>query len=413
MISSMTRQILHVDMDAFFVSIEELQNPTLKEKPVVVGGNLEGRGVVAAASYEARKFGIHSAMPVQTARRLCPQAIFLPSRHSLYGEVSKALHKVFNNFSPIVEMVSIDEAYLNLTGCNRLYGSASQAADQLIRTVRKQFNLPCSVGISTTKLVAKIASDQAKPRGLLCIFPGNERAFLRPLPIRCLPGVGKVTETKIKTLGIHTIGDLQEMPSNELIEEFGKFGKWLSLKAQGQDTGTYEYRKIPLSISHETTFSEDGSDPEVFEQTLSYLCQRVACRLRNHGLFTRTVRLKLRNSNFSTFTHSQALAQPTNIDSILFETVLTLLDRAYHPNTKVRLLGVQASKLTSSHEQLDLLEQDRERKWERIHQATDKLRNRYGFEALQLARSLEPTTKSTERSIGKGDHLPSELKNNC
>ena len=397
MISSMTRQILHVDMDAFFVSNEELQNPTLKEKPVVVGGNSEGRGVVAAASYEARKFGIHSAMPVRTARRLCPQAIFLPSRHSLYGKVSEALHKVFNDFSPIVEMVSIDEAYLNLTGCDRLYGSASQAADQLIRTVRKQFNLPCSVGVSTTKLVSKIASDQAKPRGLLCIFPGHERAFLHPLPIRRLPGVGKVTETQIKTLGIHTIGDLQKIPSKELTEKFGKFGKWLSLKAQGQDAGSYEYRKTPLSISHETTFSEDGSNPEVFEQTLSYLCQRVARRLRNHGLFTRTVRLKLRNSNFSTFTHSQTLARPTNIDSILFETVLTLLDRAYHPNTRVRLLGVQASKLTSSHEQLDLLEQDRERKWERIYQATDKLRDRYGFEALQLARSLDPTTKSTER----------------
>ena len=393
--NGMTRQILHVDMDAFFVSIEEVQNPALKGKPVVVGGNPEGRGVVAAASYEARKYDVHSAMPVRTARRLCPQAIFLPSRHSLYGEVSEAIHKMFTDFSPVVEMTSIDEAYLDLTGCDRLYGSAFRAADQLIRAVRKQFDLPCSVGVSTSKLVSKIASDQAKPHGLLCILPGHERAFLRPLPIRRLPGVGKVTEPEIKAMGIRTIGDLQKIPGKALTDKFGKFGEWLSLKAQGQDTGAYEYSETPQSISHETTFSEDSADPEMFERTLSYLCQRVARRLRDHGLFTRTVGLKLRNPNFRTFSRSHTLARPTNLDSILFETVLALLGRTYRPKTRVRLLGVQASQLTSSPEQLGLLEQDREGKWDRIYQAADKIRDRYGFQTLQLARSLDPAPEST------------------
>ena len=397
----MTRQILHVDMDAFFVSIEELQNPALQGKAVVVGGHPEGRGVVAAASYEARKYGVHSAMPLRTARRLCPQAIFLPSRHSLYGEVSEAVQKMLNDFSPVVEMVSIDEAYLDLTGCDRLYGSPFRAADLLIRAVRKQFHLPCSVGVSTSKLVSKIASDQAKPHGLLCILPGFEKEFLRPLPIRRLPGVGKVTEPEIRTLGIRTIGDLQKIPGEALIGKFGKFGEWLSLKARGQDTGAYEYSETPLSISHETTFSEDSADPEMFERTLSSLCQRVTRRLRDHGLFTRTVGLKLRDSHFRTFTRSQTLARPTNLDSILFETVLGLLDRAYRPKSRVRLLGVQASQLTSSPEQLGLLESKREEKWERIYQAADKIRDRYGFKTLQLARSLDPAPEPSRTSHRK------------
>jgi DNA polymerase IV len=191
--ASMLRQILHVDMDAVFVSVEELENPSLKGKAVIVGADPDGRGVVAAASYEARKFGVHSAMPIGMAKKLCPHAIFLRGQHSKYGEYSRQIHRIFEEFSPIVEMVSIDEAYLDFTGCERLHGSAYRGADRLIRTVKERTDLNCSIGLSTSHLVSKIASDQAKPHGLLYILPGCESRFLAPLPIRRMPGIGKVT----------------------------------------------------------------------------------------------------------------------------------------------------------------------------------------------------------------------------
>src|SRR5207249_8677473 len=198
------RRILHVDMDAFFVSVEELEDPSLKGKAVIVGADPDGRGVVAAASYEARKFGVHSAQPIQQAKKLCPHAIFLRGRHEKYREYSERISEIFSQFTPVVEMMSIDEAYLDLTGCERLHGSAFRAADRLIRSVKERTGLDCSIGVSTSHLVSKIASDQAKPHGLLWIMPGCEPAFLAPLPIRRMPGIGKVTEPQLQSLGIWT-----------------------------------------------------------------------------------------------------------------------------------------------------------------------------------------------------------------
>ena len=390
----MPRQILHVDMDAFFVSIEELLDPSLKGRPVIVGGRAKSRGVVAAANYEARKFGVHSALPLRTASRLCPQASFLPVRHDLYGEYSERIHQIFSEFSPVVEMVSIDEAYLDLTGCERLYGSALRAADRLIRQVREKIGLPCSIGIATSKLVAKIASDQAKPRGLLWVLPGCEKQFLNPLPIRKVPGVGKVTEPQIKALGIRTIGDVQQVNRKTLIRKFGRFGEWLFLKAQGKDTGAYEYSEVPQSISHETTFSEDTNHAETLERTLSYLCQRVARRLREHGLFARTLGLKLRYADFQTITRAETLPQPTQLDSAIFATVRALWERSRRRKAKIRLLGVQATQLWDTPGQLNLLSRDSEGKRDRIFQAADRVRDRYGFGVVQLARSLEPVQES-------------------
>jgi DNA polymerase-4 len=384
-------QILHVDMDAFFVSVEELEDPSLKGKAVIVGADPDGRGVVAAASYEARKFGVHSAVPIRTAKKLCPHAVFLRGHHEKYREFSEKLHGIFGEFTPVVEMVSIDEAYLDLTGCERLHGSAFRAADKLIRTVKERTGLNCSVGVSTSHLVSKIASDQAKPHGLLYVFPGCEAKFLAPLPIRRMPGIGKVTEPELRSLGITTIGDLQQMGPERLKQRFGKFGEWLHIKSRGADIDAYTYEEEPKSISHETTFDTDTADREELERTLSYLAQLVGRRLRDHELFARTAGLKLRYADFRTLTRDTTLDEPTHLDSVIFENVLRLFDGAWNGKQKIRLLGVRASNLEKGLFQRGLLEAPQREKLDKVLKAADKLRDRFGFDAVKLARSLEPS----------------------
>lgn len=395
--SLMVRQILHVDMDAFFVSVEELENPSLKGKAVIVGADPEGRGVVAAASYEARKFGVHSAMPIRTAKRLCPHAIFLRGRHERYSEYSDKMYRIFCEFTPVVEMVSIDEGYLDLTGCERLHGSAFRAADKLIRTVKERTGLNCSVGVSTSHLVSKIASDQAKPHGLLYVLPGYEANFLAPLPIRRMPGIGKVTEPELRSLGITTIGDLQQMGLEKLKQRFGKFGEWLHTKSRGEDIEAYAYQEEPKSISHETTFDTDTADVEEIERTLSYLAQLVGRRLRDHEMFARTVGLKLRYATFKTLTRDVTLDEPTHLDSVIFENVLRLFDRAWNRKQKIRLLGVRASNLEKGVFQRGLLEAPQREKLDRVLKAADKVRDRFGFDAVKLARSLQPGEEPPKR----------------
>jgi DNA polymerase-4 len=390
-------QILHVDMDAFFVSVEELENPSLKGKAVIVGADPEGRGVVAAASYEARKFGVHSAMPIRTAKRLCPHAIFLRGRHERYSEYSDKMYRIFCEFTPVVEMVSIDEGYLDLTGCERLHGSAFRAADKLIRTVKERTGLNCSVGVSTSHLVSKIASDQAKPHGLLYVLPGYEANFLAPLPIRRMPGIGKVTEPELRSLGITTIGDLQQMGLEKLKQRFGKFGEWLHTKSRGEDIEAYAYQEEPKSISHETTFDTDTADVEEIERTLSYLAQLVGRRLRDHEMFARTVGLKLRYATFKTLTRDVTLDEPTHLDSVIFENVLRLFDRAWNRKQKIRLLGVRASNLEKGVFQRGLLEAPQREKLDRVLKAADKVRDRFGFDAVKLARSLQPGEEPPKR----------------
>jgi DNA polymerase IV len=399
------RSILHVDMDAFFVSVEELENPSLQGKAVVVGGDPEGRGVVAAASYEARKFGVHSAMPLRTAKKLCPHAIFVRGRHEKYREYSEKIHAIFAEFTPVVEMVSIDEAYLDLTGTQRLHGGALQAADRLIRSVKERTGLNCSVGASTSHLVSKVASDQAKPHGLLAIFPGFEAEFLAPLPIRRMPGIGKITEPELLSVGITRIGDLQTCGADRLRQRFGKYGEWLYTKSLGRDIAAYEYAEEPKSISHETTFDSDTNRSEDLERTLSWLSQLVARQLREHRLFARTVGLKLRNEDFKTITRDATIDEPTHLDSVIFETALELFDSAWDRREKIRLLGVRASNLERRHFQLDLLHSAQREKTGRALEAADKVRSKFGFEAVQLARSLEPADRprrtARRRFLGK------------
>lgn len=389
----MLRQILHVDMDAFFVSVEELADPSLKGKAVIVGADPDGRGVVAAASYEARKFGVHSAMPSRTAKKLCPHAIFLRGHHEKYREYSDKVCSIFQEFTPVIEMVSIDEAYLDLTGCERLHGGMLRAADRLIRTVKERTGLNSSVGASTSHLVSKIASDQAKPHGLLYVLPGCEKAFLAPLPVRRMPGIGKVTEPELLSLGISTIGDLQSYGAERLKEKFGRFGEWLYTKSLGKDIEAYAYEEEPKSISHETTFPEDIADSEELERTLSYLAQLVARRLREHRLFARTIGLKLRNYRFRTITRDTTLDEPTHLDSVIFERVLGMFNAAWDGQEKIRLVGVRASNLERSTFQLDLFNSAKREKLGRVLRAADQVRGRYGFDAVQLARSLEREKK--------------------
>jgi DNA polymerase IV len=398
MTQSENRSILHVDMDAFFVSVEELENSSLKGKPVVVGADPEGRGVVAAASYEARKYGVHSAMPIRTAKQLCPQAIFLRGHREKYSAYSEKIYDIFGEFTPTVEMVSIDEAYLDLTGTERLHGGALKAADRLIRAVQERTGLNCSVGASTSHLVSKIASDQAKPHGLLYVFPGCEAAFLAPLPIRRMPGIGKVTEPELLELGIATIGDLQTYGEEKLKQRFGKYGEWLWTKSRGEDIQAYQYEEEPKSISHETTFDADTADADELERTLSYLAQLVARRLRDHGLFARTVGLKLRNARFRTVTREVSLDEPTHLDSVIFENVLRLFEQAWKRDERIRLVGVRASNLERGVFQRNLLEAPARAKLDRAMQAADKVRAKFGFHAVQLARSLEPDKASPHKS---------------
>lgn len=396
-----TPHILHVDMDAFFVSVEELENPSLKGKAVVVGADPDGRGVVAAASYEARKFGVHSAMPIRTAKKLCPHAIFLRGEHRKYREYSHKIYNIFEGFTPVVEMVSIDEAYLDFTGCERLHGSAFRGADKLIRTIKERTGLNASVGLSTSHLVSKIASDQAKPHGLLYVLPGCEAQFLAPLPIRRMPGIGKVAEPELRSLGITTIGDLAAAGRDKLREGFGKYGEWLYTKSLGRDIEAYQYSEEPKSISHETTFDIDIDDVGEMERTLSYLSQLVARRLRDHKLFGRTIGLKLRYSNFRTLTRDVTLDEPTHLDSVIFENALRLFETARDAKQKIRLLGVKASHLERGTFQPRLLDAPQKEKLERIMLTSDKIRERFGFESVQLARSLEPGKAAPQRKKPK------------
>lgn len=380
-------------MDAFFVSVEELFNPDLRGKPVVVGGAPDERGVVSAASYAARRYGVHSAMPLRTAARLCPHAIFVPGNPGRYREYSGKVFAVLSRFSPKVEMASIDEAYLDLTGTARLLGPPLRAAGSLHDEVRKDTGLNCSIGIASSRLVAKVASDAAKPNGMLWIPPGEEAAFLAPLHVRKIPGVGARTEERLAQYGVHRIGDLARIEEHFLEQLMGKWGLALAGKSRGLDAGGYFDSEIaedsdPKSVSHEHTFGEDTPDPEILESTLARLSQMVARRLREHRMYTRTVSIKLRYSDFSTFTRAHTLDAATSIDIEIIEQSRLLFRRNW-TGAPVRLLGVQTSSLTHDEGQLSLLESEKTRKWRSALGAADRLRDRFGEKSVSVASGLK------------------------
>jgi DNA polymerase-4 len=380
--------ILHVDMDAFFVSVELLRRPDLRGKPVVVGGQADQRGVVSAASYEARKFGIHSAMPLRTAGRLCPHAVFLEGHHALYSEWSDRIAAILGRYSPVVEMASVDEAYLDLAGTERLHGPPLAAAHALLKEITATTSLPCSAGLARTRLVAKVASEQAKPRGLLWVPPGSEAAFLSPLSVRRIPGIGAVTEKALHTLGLQTVGQLAALSQEKLEEHFGRWGSALYRKSRGEDAYEFFVDAEPKSISHNQTFSHDTDDTEILHATLSHLCQKSMKRLRDAALDASTVTLTIRYEGFETITRSRTLREATHLDPIVFAIVQQLFEGNWDRSRRVRLLGVGLSSFTHGGEQLDLLDADRRAKLERLARATDKLRDRYGFSKVQFGGSL-------------------------
>lgn len=386
------RVVFHVDMDAFFVSVEELFDPSLKGKAVVVGGRPNQRGVVSAASYEARKFGVHSALPLRTAYKLCPQAIFVEGHPDRYREYSKRVRAVLESFTPKVEMASIDEAYLDLTGTRRLHGPPLQAAHRLHEAIRAKTQLNCSIGIATSRLVAKVCSDQAKPNGILYVIPGLEARVLAGLDVRKIPGVGKVSEKSLHQIGIRRVGDLARLDEAFLEERFGKWGLALAGKARGQDAGAWFDSPIgenddPKSISHETTFSTDSTDRELIDATLARLCEMVGRRLRDHGLWARTVQLKLRYSDFSTFTRAHTIDHATQIDTELLAEIRALFSRNW-TGKPIRLLGVHAAGFAEGEGQMSLLDQGRSERWAKALATADLMREKYGDSSLSLASSL-------------------------
>ena len=317
--------IMHIDLDAFFVSVEQVLNPALRGKPVVVGGKPERRGVVAAASYEARAFGLKAGMPLATAARLCPQAIFVEGSFAKYRAASERFMAILEEFSPLLEPVGLDEAYLDVTGFESIHGSLRQMALAIKQRIKQELGLVASVGIASCKLVAKVASGLSKPDGLLEVARGEERSFLAPLPLDRLPGIGKKTEAKLRGLGINTIGELSLVPLSTLKSHFGASGEVLHRLSSGIDDRKVAPPAAAKSISRETTFARDTRDRRLLEATLRYLGERVGADLRRRGRQARCITLKLRYADFTTITRSHTLPQAIDTDQAIFDTGLRLL----------------------------------------------------------------------------------------
>jgi len=380
--------ILHVDMDAFFASVEQMDHPEYRGKPVVVGGNSE-RGVVSAASYEARAFGIHSAIPGFMARK-CPEAIFLSPRKERYIAVSRRIMTIFRSFTPLVEVVSIDEAFLDVTGCDKLFGTPEIIAASIRKQIRDQMELTCSVGVAPNKFLAKIASDMDKPDGLTIIRPEEAMAFVERLPIQKVPGVGKVALSGLLSLSIKTMGDVQQYPESFLVRKLGKFGRRLFQLAQNIDNTPVVPQQPPKSISSEETFSTDTLQREFLNKRLLYHAQLVARQLRKQGLRAKTVRIRIKHSDFSVATRSETVSKPIQSSDAVFREAEALLDR-YPLSRKVRLIGVGTTGLVSEQMPLqqDLFNPAGKDTWEKVDRAMDAVNIKFGNKMLQRGSDLD------------------------
>ncbi|MHB9107280.1 MAG: DNA polymerase IV [Armatimonadota bacterium] len=379
------RVIVHVDMDAFFASVEVLDNPELRGKPVIVGGGVS-RGVVSAASYEARVFGVHSAMPMSQALRKCPQAIVLPGRMDRYDDISSRVMAILGRRTPLLEQMSVDEAYLDLTNWLPEGVMPEQAAREIQAEVLEKTGLSCSVGVASGKAIAKMASDLKKPGGLVVVPPGEEAAFLSPLSIGQLRGVGEATERKLRELGIETVGELANFPVKLLEQFFGVAGRDLYALAHGIDDSPVVPERQAKSLGREVTFAADIGDRRALERTLLELSDEVAERLRRHELLARGVTLKLRYDNFTTLTRSMMFIDPIDVADPLFSSACELL-RKVNPARPVRLIGVTAGPLLpASDRQLNLFDQPGNEKRRKLAGAMDAIKTRFGEEAITRAR---------------------------
>ena len=382
------RTIIHIDLDSFFVSVEQVLNPELKGKPVVVGGNPNRRGVVATASYEARAFGLRSGMPLVTAARLCPEAIFIEGNFARYREFSQKFMAILIDFSPFIEPAGIDEAYLDVTGFESIHGSIRQMAIKMKQRVRSELGLTASIGIAGCKVVAKVASDLSKPDGLIEVAPGEEHNFLAPLPVEKLPGVGKQAAKVVKGLGVHTIGDLSRMPSHTLKSRLGSAGETLHRFANGIDDRQVLPPGEAKSISRETTFGENTRDRSFLEATLWAQSEKVGADLRQQGKQAKCVTLKLRYADFSSITRSHTLRESVDTDRAIFETGIRLLEKALAMERQaVRLIGIGVSNLVEASRQATLFTPST-KNLEELNRVIDRIRNRYGFGAIQTGRAI-------------------------
>ncbi len=377
------RTILHVDLDAFFAAVEQRDRPELRGKPVIVGGDPRGRGVVSAASYEARRFGVHSAMSLAEAGRRCPDGVFLPVDGRRYQQASRDVMAVLRRFTPQVEPISIDEAFLDVTGSRELFGDGATIGQLIKQAVRDEVGLTVSVGVATTKLVAKIASDLQKPDGLVVVPPDGEAAFLAPLPISRLWGVGEKTAAALADYGVRSIGDLAALAPDVVIRRFGKHGGSLVERARGVDADPVHAGDPAKSVGHEHTFDIDTSDAEIIERTILGMADGVAGRLRSSGVRASTIAVKIRDSSFRTITRQRTLPEPTDMTEPIFLAALELA-RPEVRGIRVRLLGVTASNL-GEREQLGLFPTDDPRHRAAI-EAADALRRRYGEGAVTRGR---------------------------
>lgn len=399
------KRILHIDMDAFFASVEVVRNPALRGKALIVGGEPgDLRSVVSSASYEARKFGVRSAMPLAEARRLCPHGVFMRGDHALYERESHRIHTLLETVSPLVQMASIDEAYVDITGSLKLFGGDDAIARHLKDTIRRETGLPCTIAVSSNKLVSKIAANEVKPDGYVRIDDGVEADWLAPLPVRKLPGAGPKTCGVLEGLGILTLGQLASWPVQALEAAFGRqMAVSLRQAARGVASDEVTTEHTPKSISRETTFPHDLTDWKVTGVVAAQLAERCAHTLREEGMEARRVTLKVRYADFSTQTFARTLPESTTLDVHLLEAVRELLPRAAERRARIRLIGVNLSGLTWNQHQLSLFNREKDEKWERVLQQVDKVRGKMGFDALRMGGGPLPddTRRSGERSDGK------------
>ena len=382
--------IIHVDMDAFYASVEERDRPELKGKPVIVGGAADKRGVVAAANYAVRKFGVHSAMPSSTAQRLCPHAVFLPCRIDYYAQVSDQIREIFHRFTPLVEPLSLDEAFLDVAGSERLFGSAQTIGQQIKQLICDEVDLIASVGVAPNKFLAKIASDLQKPDGFVIVDPAGVQPFLDPLPVERLWGVGRQASKVFQRLGVRTILQLRQLPPSVLQSHLGNHGEHLLELAHGIDQRVVVPDREAKSISHETTFATDLTDREALKARLLELTEQVARRLRRNALRGRTVEIKVRFADFQTITRSRKLPEPTSSTNDLWEAANELFNTRVPSNhLAVRLLGMGVSDFDrSGMTQAQLFDEGDRGKHTRIDEVGDLVRERFGSQALSRGSTL-------------------------
>jgi len=382
--------ILHIDMDAFYASVEERENPELVGKPLIIGGTADRRGVVAAANYVVRQFGVCSAMPTVTAMKLCPHAVILPPRLSLYSEISAEIREIFFHYTPLVEPLSLDEAFLDVSGSEQLFGTAIEIARKIKQEIQQTVRLIASVGVAPNKFLAKIASDLEKPDGLVVVDPDHVQDFLDPLSIRRVWGVGHVTYGKLQALEIETIFQLRQLTAERLTAQFGTLGSHLWQLAHGIDNREVTPGGEAKSISHETTFEKDVCEMEALRSCLLHLTEQVAKRLRKHGLRGKTVQIKVRYGDFQTITRAQKLQEPTNSTELLWKCASELLsNRLPQRKLSIRLLGIGVSGFNHSQLSQKMLFEDDREQHSQLDKVADSIQDRFGENSLQRGSSLK------------------------